>query len=109
MSGLEQHREEILVKLLRSREKCYRFKDIFYDIILPKIVQLYCTSDLIKYKWVNDYNENRQIKTANVIKLKNGFDLHRIFLEAIDYGQKISKKIFPLNCSPETKKIKKGL
>ena len=34
-------KEESLEGLLRSREKCYRFKDIVYDIIPPKIVQLY--------------------------------------------------------------------
>ena len=54
-------------------------------------------------------NGNKQIKTTNVIKLKNGFDLHRNVLEAISYGQKIAKKRFPLNCSLKTEKFKKGL
>ena len=49
-----------------------------------------------------DENGNKQIKTENGIKLKNVFDLHKNFLEDIDYGQKIAKKIFPLNCSLET-------
>ena len=49
-------------------------------------------------------NENgkRQIRIANGINLKNGFDLHMKFLEAIDYGRKIAKKIFTVNCSLET-------
>ena len=94
---------------MRSREKCYRCNDIVYDILPPKIVQLYCTSDLSKYKWGSYENGNRQVKTENGIKLKNGFDLHRNFLEAIDYGRKIEKKRFPLNCSLETEKSNKGL
>ena len=72
-------------------------------------MQLYCTSDLRKYKRGKYENGNRQIKTANGIKLKNGFDLHRKFLEDTGYGRKIAKKIFPLDCSPETEKFKKGL
>ena len=84
---------------MRSIYKFYCCKDIVYDILPPKIVQLYCTSDLRKYKRGKYENENRQIKKTNGIKLKNGFDLHRKFLEAIDYGQKISKKSFPLNYS----------
>ena len=94
---------------MRSIEKFYYFKDIVYDILPPKIVQLYCTSDLSKYKRGKYDNGNRQIKTENGIKLKNGFDLHRKFLEAIYYGQNIAKKSFPLNYSPETEKCKKGL
>ena len=77
-----------------SREKCYRCKDIVYDILSPKILKLCCTSDLRKYKWGKDENGNRHIKTKNGIKLKNGFDLHRKFLEDIDYGHKIAKKRF---------------
>ena len=75
--------------ILRPREKFYRFKDIVYDILPPKIVQLYCTSDLRKYKRGKDDNGNRKIKTANGIKLKNGFDIHRNFLEDNYYGRKI--------------------
>ena len=56
-----------------------------------------------------DENCNRQIKTANDIKLNNGFNIHRKFLEAIYYGRKIAKKIFPLNYSPEMGKFKKGI
>ena len=41
--------------------------------------------------------------------MNNGFDFHRKFLEAIDYGQIIAKKRFPLNFSLETEKFKKGL
>ena len=52
-------------------------------------------------------NGSRQIKPENGIKLKNGFDPHRRFWEAIDYGPKITQKIFPLNCSLETEKSKK--
>ena len=85
-------------ELLRSIEKCYRCKEIVYDILPPKIVQLYCNSDLSKYKRGKYENEKSQIKTSNGIKLKNGFDLHRNVLEAIEYGQKIAKKGFPLNC-----------
>ena len=44
-------------------------------------------------------NESRKIKTPNGIKLDNGFDLHRSFLEAIYYGRKIAQKIFSLNFS----------
>ena len=74
-------------ELLRSRNKFYRCKDIVCDILPPKIVQRYCTSDLSKYKWEGGgENGNRQIKTENGIKLKNDFDLHRKFLEAIEYG-----------------------
>ena len=76
-------KEELLEGLLSSREKFYLCKGIFYEIIPPKIVQLYLTSDLSQYNWVKDENGNRQIKTANGIKLKNGFALHRNFLEAI--------------------------
>ena len=72
--------------LLRSRAKCNCCKDIVYDILLPKIVQLYCTSYIRKYKWVRvEENKNRQIKIANGIKLNNGFGLQRKFIEAIDY------------------------
>ena len=92
-----------------SREKCYICKETVCDILPPKIVQLYCTSDLRKYKWVIYDNRNRQIKTENGIKFKNGFDLHKNFLEAIDYGWKISKNRFPLNYSLEMEKPKKGL
>ena len=56
-----------------------------------------------------DQSCNRQINTETGIKLKNVFDLHRKFLEAIDYLTKISKKIFPLNCSLETEQFKKVL
>ena len=77
--------------ILRSKEKCYRCKDIFYDILPPKIVQLYCTSDLRKYIWGKYENGNSQIEISNVIKLKNGFDINRKLMEAIDYGQKIVK------------------
>ena len=96
-------------ELLSSTNKFYCCKDIVYDIIPPKIVQLYCTSDLRKYKWGKDENGKRQIKTENVTKSKNGFDLHRKFLEAIDYGRKMAKKSFPLNYSLETGKLKKVL
>ena len=71
---------------MRSRGKFYRCKDIIYDIIPPKIVQLYRTSNLRKYTWGKCENGDRQIKTANGIKLNNGFDIHRKFVEAIDYG-----------------------
>ena len=73
------------------------------------MVQLYCTSYLRKYKWGKDKNGKWNIKTENGIKLKNIFDLHRKFLEAIYYGQKIAKKRFPLNCSLKTEKFKKVL
>ena len=63
----------------------------------------------MKYKWVKYDNGNRQIKTENGIKFKNGFDLHRKFFEAVDCGQKIAKKIFPLNYSLEMEKFKKSL
>ena len=96
-------------RILRSKDTHNCCKDIVYDILPPKIVQLYCTSDPRKYKRGKYDNGNRKIKTANVIKLKNGFDLHMRFLEAIDYGQKIAKKRFPLNYSPEMEKFKKGL
>ena len=78
-------------ELLTSREKRYNLKDIVYDILPPKI--MYCISDLRKYKWVKDEIGNRQIKTENGIKLKNGFDLHMNYLEAIYCGQKIAKEI----------------
>ena len=54
-------------------------------------------------------NGNRHIKTEYCIKLKNGFYLHRIVLEAIDYGRKIAKMVFPINYSLEIGKSKKGL
>ena len=85
-----------------SREKFYCFNNVVYVILPHKIVQLYCTSDLRKYKRGKYENGNRYIKTENGIKLKNGFDLHRKFLEAIDYSRNISKKRFPLNYSLET-------
>ena len=44
-------KEELLKELLRSREKYYRCKDVVYDILPPKIVQLYCISDISKCKW----------------------------------------------------------
>ena len=72
-------------------------------------MQLYCTSDITTYKWGKHENGNRQIKTESDIELKNGFDLHRKFLEAIDYGRKFAKKIFPLNYSREMENFKKGL
>ena len=103
------YKEELLEEVLRSMEKFYRCKDIVYDILPPKIVQVYCTSDLRKYKWGKYENRKKHIKTANGIKLKNNFDLHRSFLKAIYYGQKISKKIFPLKYSLGTRKLKKGL
>ena len=56
-----------------------------------------------------DDNGNRHIKTENGTKLKNGFGLHKKFLEEIAYVQKIAKNRFPLNCSSETEKFKKGL
>ena len=43
-------KEELLEELLRSRDKCYCCKDIIYEILPPKVVQLYCNSDLSKYK-----------------------------------------------------------
>ena len=61
----------------RSKNKFDCLKDIVYDILPPKIVKLYCTSDIRKYKWENDENGKRQIKTENGIKLNNGSDLHR--------------------------------
>ena len=61
------------------------------------IVQLYYPSDPRKYKREKYDNGNRHIKTENGIKFKNGFELHRNLLEAIDYGRKISNKSFPLN------------
>ena len=73
------------------------------------MVQLCCKSDLRKHKWGENENGSRQIKTENDIELKDGLVLHRKFLEAIDYLTKISKKIFPLNCSLETEQFKKVL
>ena len=96
-------------ELLGSIKKFYRCKDIVYVILLPKIIQLYCTWDIRKYKWGNNNNRNTPIKTANGIKLNNGFDRHRKFLEDIYYGQTIAKKRFPLNYSLETRKFKKVL
>ena len=61
------------------RYKFYRCEYIVYDILPLKILQLYCTLDLMKYTWGKDENDNRQIITANCIRFKNGFDLHRIF------------------------------
>ena len=72
-----------------SMDKFYHCKDIIYDILPPKIVQLYYTSDLRKYKRGKDENGNRHIKTVNGIKLNNGFDIHRKFLEDIDYVRKV--------------------
>ena len=72
-------------------------------------MQLYCTSYLRKYKWGNNKNGKGKIETENGIKLKNVFDLHRKFLEAIDYVRKIANKRFPLNCSLKTEKFKKAL
>ena len=54
-----------------------------------------------------DKNGNRQIKTVNGINLKNGFNLRRNFLEAIDYVRKFAKKSFPLKYSLEMVKSKK--
>ena len=88
---------ELLQELLRSRYKCDRCKDIFYEILPPKIVQLYSTSDPRKHKRGKYENGNRKIKTANDTKLKNGFELHRKFVEAVDYVRKIARKRFPLN------------
>ena len=42
-------------------------------------------------------------------KMNNGFGLQRKSLEAIDYGRKIPKKIFPLNYSLEIESFNKGL
>ena len=68
-------------------------------------MQLYCTEYLWKYKLGRlDENGNIQIKIENSIRLKNGSDLHRNVLKAIDYGQKIAKKIFPQNYSLEMEK-----
>ena len=91
-------KDELMEELLRSIVKCYRCKDIAYDILPPKILKIYYTLYLKKYKWGRVYdNGNMQIKTTNDITLKNGFDLHRKFLEAIDYGRKIANKRFPQN------------
>ena len=54
-----------------------------------------------------DDNGNRQIKTKNDIKVKNGFDLCMKCLEAIHYVQIIAKNRFPLNCSLETENFNK--
>ena len=51
-------------------------------------------------------NGNRHINKENGINLKNGFDLHRKFLEDIDCGRKIAKNIFPLNFSLKMEKFK---
>ena len=72
-------------------------------------MQLYCTSDLRKYKRGKYEYWNRHIKTENGTKLKNVFDLHRVFLEAIHYGQKITNKRFLINYYLETNKFKKGI
>ena len=79
-----------------SIETFYCCKDIIYEILPPKILQLYCTLDIRKYKRGKDDNGNRQINVANDIKLKNDFDIRRKLLEDIDYGGKIAKKSFPL-------------
>ena len=47
------YKEEVLKELLSPREKCYCCKNIVYDILPPKIVQLHRTSDLSKYKQVS--------------------------------------------------------
>ena len=72
-------------------------------------MQLYCNSDIRKYKWAKYDNGKRHSKTENDIKLKNGFDSYRKVLEGIDYGQKIANTIFPINYSLEIEKNKKGL
>ena len=72
-------------------------------------MQLYCTSYLRKYKRGKYWNENRHIKTANGINLKNVFDLHRNVLEDIYYDQEITKKRFSQSYSLEMKKLKRGL
>ena len=71
-------------------------------------MQLYCTSDLRKYKRVKEKNGNRQIKTAHGIKLKSGFELHRKFLEANDYGRKIYKKEIPTKLIAGNGNIQEG-
>ena len=43
-------KKEFLEYILRSRQKFYCCRDIVYDILPPKVVQLYCTPDLSKYK-----------------------------------------------------------
>ena len=48
--------------ILRSIEKFYCCKDIVFDILPPKIVQLYFTSYLRKYKKGKYDNGNRQIQ-----------------------------------------------
>ena len=93
---------------MRPRDKCYHCKDIVYDILPPKIVQLYCIPNLRKYKRERYENGTRHIRKENGIKLKNGFDIHRKFLEAIDYGWKFTKKIFPLNYFTGNGKIQEG-
>ena len=86
---------------MRLREKYYHCKESVYAILPPKIVQLYCNSDIRKYKWAKYDNGKRHSKTENDIKLKNGFDSYRKFLEANNYGQKIANTIFPMNYSLE--------
>ena len=44
-------KEELMEDILKSREKYYCCKDISYSMLLPKIVQLCCTSYPRKYKW----------------------------------------------------------
>ena len=54
-------------EIFRSIEKIYRCKYIVSDILQPKIVQLYFTSDLRKYKRGKYENGKRQIKIENDI------------------------------------------
>ena len=82
---------------LISTDKCYCCKCIVYDILPPKIVQVYCTSDLRRKQWGKYDNGDINIKKEHGIKLKKRFDLNKKFLEAIDDGKKMAKNRFPLN------------
>ena len=91
-------KEEPLEEFLKSRDKFCHCKDIVYDIILPKIAQLYCTSDQRKYKWVNMRMGTGRLKHQMESSLRI-FLTFTGFWEDIYYGRKISKTIFPLNYS----------
>lgn len=103
-------KEELLESELRSGEKTYRSFDIVYENLPPQLVKLYCTSPERKYKWTIKAGQiTGPMLNSEGKHLKNGFDVHRKFLESIDFGRRVAKAKFPKNYVLDIEKFKSGL
>jgi len=105
-------KEELLESESRSGERVYHSKEIVYENLPSQLVKLYCTSPERKYK--RNFNKGQiagPVINAEGKQLKNSFDVHRKFLEAIDFGrQRVAKANFPKNYVLEiVEKFKSGL